>query len=279
MTEYLNFQIDFQDAATVTAYDEVSLWSAMFGLMLLRHVQIRPSMRVLDVGCGTGFPLLELAQRLGTTCSVYGIDPWEAALNRARAKMETYGVKNVQLMHGDAASMPFSNGEFDLIVSNLGVNNFDNPDAVLAECHRVLKPAAKIALTTNLVGHMKEFYDVFESTLLEAADSKAMDAFQKNVNHRATMGKLESMLTRNGFQISQVHQETGLMRFADGTALLNHYFVKLGFLDGWKGVLELQDQQRVFTLLEANLNELAKRQGGLDLTIPMAYIDGTRSNG
>ncbi len=277
MTEYLNFQIDFNNPATVTAYDELSLWSAMFGLMLLRYIPMRPNMRVLDVGCGTGFPLLELAQRLGPSCMVHGIDPWEAALNRARAKMEIYGVKNVQLMQGNAASMPYSNGDFDLIVSNLGINNFDNPDAVLAECHRVLKTSAKIALTTNLVGHMKEFYDVFEATLMEAADNKATDAFRNHVNHRATMEKLELMLTRNGFQVSQVHLETVVMRFVNGTALLNHYFIKLGFLDGWKGVLELEDQQRVFTLLEANLNELARRQGGLDLTIPMAYIDASRS--
>ncbi len=36
-------------------YDELPLWSASFGLFLLEHVPFRPSMRILDVGAGTGF--------------------------------------------------------------------------------------------------------------------------------------------------------------------------------------------------------------------------------
>ena len=58
-------------------------------------------------------------------------------------------------------------GFFDLIVSNLGVNNFPRPDAVLAKCRRVLASGGALALTTNFEGHMREFYDVFDSTLSE----------------------------------------------------------------------------------------------------------------
>lgn len=40
-----------------------------------------------------------------------------------------------------------------------------------------------------------------------------------------------------GFQVRRVVEQSKTMRFRDGTALLNHYFIKLGFLDGWKSVV------------------------------------------
>lgn len=66
------------------------------------------------------------------------------------------------------------------------------------------------------------------------------------------------------------------MRFLDGSALLRHYFIKLGFLEGWKGVLDAADRPIVFARLEENLNRLAERRGELLLTIPMAYVEATR---
>jgi ubiquinone/menaquinone biosynthesis C-methylase UbiE len=50
-------------------------------------------------------------------------------------------------------------------VSNLGVNNFDNAEPVLRECQRVLRPTGRLLISTNLVGHMAEFYDAYRHVL------------------------------------------------------------------------------------------------------------------
>lgn len=71
--DYLTFAVDINASEVVSVYDELPLWSAMCGLLLLRHIPLRQDMKVLDVGCGTGFPLLELAQRLGSTSTVFGL--------------------------------------------------------------------------------------------------------------------------------------------------------------------------------------------------------------
>ena len=66
------------------------------------------------------------------------------------------------------------------------------------------------------------------------------------------------------------------MRFLDGTALMNHYFIKLGFLAAWKAILEPDDRVRVFSRLEANLNDAAKARGELSLTVPMGCVEAER---
>jgi len=272
--DYLRFQTDINSAAFVAAYDEAPLWSATFGLMLLENVPLGRNLKVLDVGCGCGFPALELAQRLGPTCTVVGLDPWEAALERARFKAGVWGVKNVEFFQGDAAAIPFASARFDLIVSNLGLNNFRDPDAALAECRRVMKPAGRLALTTNLQGHMAEFYGVFESTLRSLNQNAALDALRQHIRHRATIEGVRALLVRNGLRVTKVRETTSRMQFSDGSALLRHYFIKVGFLDAWRTAVSPPDRERVFSLLEANLNDWAESRHSLILTIPMAYLEG-----
>src|SRR4030095_16771514 len=95
-------EFDLTDSQVVDVYDDLPIWSAMAGQLLMRHVPLDPKMRVLDVGCGTGFPTIELAQRLGYAAHVTGIDSWAAALARARRKVKIWGVGNVALIDGDA---------------------------------------------------------------------------------------------------------------------------------------------------------------------------------
>ena len=79
MPDYLNTPFDITDESLASASDEVSVWSYPFGETILANVRLRPGITALDIGFGTGFPLLELAGRLGKTSTVYGIDLWRAA--------------------------------------------------------------------------------------------------------------------------------------------------------------------------------------------------------
>jgi len=265
---FLDSAPDFSSPEVVSAYDELPLWSAMFGLLLLDEVPMRNARRVLDAGCGTGFPLIELAERLGGGAEVHGIDPWSEALRRAAAKLAVRGTLNVTLHEGSAAAMPFGDETFDLIVSNLGINNFDDREAVVRECRRVARTGAVLALTTNLQGHMRELYDVFAGILRD--DAGALERLRLHVSHRATIPGVRDLLRGGGFDVRRVVERQGSMRFANGSALLNHYFIRLGFLDGWKKLVPGREEE-VFTALRGALDE----RGELLLTIPMAYIEAT----
>ncbi len=267
---FLAFEPDFASARVMSAYDELPLWSAMFGLLLLDEVPLTYMRNVLDVGCGTGFPLIELAERLGPGAHVHGIDPWSAGLKRAEEKIAGRGTLNVTLHEGSASSMPFVDATFDLIVSNLGVNNFEDREAALRECRRVARDGATLALTTNLEGHMKELYAVFEEVLRD--DTDALHRLRAHVEHRGTVASVLNLLDSAGFAVRRVIEREGQMRFADGRALFNHHFIKLGFLDGWKKVAAGKEPA-IFSELQRRLNDRARVKGELRLTIPMAYFE------
>lgn len=261
---YLDFEIDFSSQSMVAAYDELPLWSAMFGLLLLDEVPMADVRWALDVGCGTGFPLIELAERLGPAAVVHGVDPWKAGLARAAQKIAQRRTPNVTLHEASAVSMPFDDERFDLIVSNLGVNNFDDRAAAIRECRRVARRGATLALTTNLQGHMRELYDVFETVL----PKERVAALHEHIAHRATIDSVRELLESGGFAVTRVVERTERMRFASGTALLEHYFIKLGFLGAWKEVAA-PDARQIFASLQQRLDDL----GELALTIPMAYVE------
>ena len=118
MTAYLSFSFS-DDRNFIETFDELPLWSASFGLFLLRHIPVRPRMTVIDIGSGAGFPLTELAGRLGSSCAIFGVDVWQNANRRAKQKIKNYGYVNAEVIEANAVQLPFDDNFADLIVSNL----------------------------------------------------------------------------------------------------------------------------------------------------------------
>lgn len=276
MTEYLSYKFD-DKPDFVETFDEVPLWSASFGLLLLKHLELKPNLTVIDIGSGAGFPLVELAERLGKSSKLYGLDPWKNANERAGRKIKNYGLSNVEIIESSAEQIPFDDGSIDLIVSNLGINNFEKPQVVFKECHRVLKPNGRLALTTNLNGHWKEFYDIFETTFEQLGQEKIIDKLTVHQEHRGTIDSIAKLFTDNGLKICCHFEESFQMKFLDGSAFLNHHFVKLGWLSSWRDLLPQDDLKEIFLSLEQNLNTYSNESGGLSLTVPMAFIEGEKA--
>jgi ubiquinone/menaquinone biosynthesis C-methylase UbiE len=275
MGSYLDARFDLTDPNAISSYDETWLWSARFGFMLLDRIDLRPDMHVLDVGCGTGFPLFAIAAALGPSATVVGIDPWAGALRRAAIKRNAYAMTQAQLLRGDASRMPFADASFDLITSNLGVNNFDDPATAMRECARVLRPNGSLALTTNLQGHMRELYDEFRALLEEAGDTGALARLDAHIAHRATPESVRALLEDAGLHIEHEQRDDFALRYADGTALLWHWFIRVGFLPAWREIAGTRDRD-LLPMLESRLNARAAREGHLRLTIPALYIEASK---
>ncbi len=257
-------------------YDELPLWSAPFGLWILDRVPLRPGQTVLDLGAGTGFLTVELAERGGAGTNVIAVDPWQAAMARLQRKVDQRKLANVRLMVQDAATLALPDQSVDVIVSNLGVNNFDSPADVWQLCSRVARPGAAFLLTTNLVGHMTEFYDVYRRVLHQTGREDRLEALETHIQHRATLASLHAALDAAGFDVADTVKNSFRLRFTDGTALLNHYFIRLGFLPAWIAVGGDDGTRQLLAALEQELNAAAKAGGELALTIPTAGIFARR---
>jgi ubiquinone/menaquinone biosynthesis C-methylase UbiE len=277
MTSYLNQQFDFSDSSLVSSLDELPIWSSYFGSLILERIKFAHNATILDVGCGTGYPLLEIAQRFGSTSTAYGIDPWSKALERAEFKMKAMGLHNVKLVKQKAEELPFEDNFFNLVVSNNGVNNVEDPAVVFKECYRVSKPGAQFLFTVNLPGSMIEFYDVFEAVLKESALCDKIEEMKKHITHkRKTIRVNVSMAEQAGFAVSDIATGQFLIRYCDASAMFNHHFIKLAFLDSWKQLVPVQQMDDIFSRIERRLNNIAAEKGELALTIPYACFDCTK---
>jgi ubiquinone/menaquinone biosynthesis C-methylase UbiE len=268
---------DMNDPEVVSVIDEVPLWSAPFGMKLLETVRLRGVSRALDVGCGLGFPLLELAMRLGAEAKIYGIDPWKQAIERARMKARVMGIGNVEIYEGVAESLPFDDGFFDLVVSNNGINNVLDLPKALKEIGRVSKSGAQFVATMNSDGTMIEFYDVFESVLRENGMTAEITKMKDHIRHkRPALDDVSRLIMDTGFKISGVHDGDFSLAYADGTAMLDHFLIRLAFLDEWKKIPPPGECARVFAEIEMRLNHKAKKTGSLILSVPFVTFDCLR---
>src|SRR5690349_2887627 len=136
---FVQVPIDLSTAEFGDLYDELPLWSAPFGQLLLDRVPLTPGQVIVDVGAGTGWLSIELAQR-SLASAVYAVDPWAAACARLRRKLALIGLTNVHVLEQDAVTLPLEDASVDVVVSNLGLNNFENAAALLEAFFRALEP-------------------------------------------------------------------------------------------------------------------------------------------
>ena len=238
---------------------------------------LKPNLNVLDIGSGTGFPLIEVAQRLGSTCEAFGIDPWQQAVERINLKIRTYNLTNVKAVKGVAEHLPFENQYFGLVVSNNGINNVNDATLALSECYRVSRPDAQFVLTLNLEDTMKEFYQVYGETLIQRGLQDKVAAMKRQIyNKRRPLHETRFWLEKAGFEIQSINHDHFTLRFLTAKSLFHHALIKYWFLDGWKRILDDSVVEAVFRQMEDKLDEIAKEEGEIRLTIPFVTIDCRR---
>jgi phosphatidylethanolamine/phosphatidyl-N-methylethanolamine N-methyltransferase len=143
------------DKQTVTkAYARwAPVYDLVFGAVFERGRQAaieaaeRVGGRILEVGVGTGISLPEYSRE----CTLCGVDISEPMLRKAQERVTEFGLKNVEgLWVMDAERMSFPDNSFDVVVAQYVVSTAPNPEAILDEFARVLKPGGEIVLVSRV---------------------------------------------------------------------------------------------------------------------------------
>lgn len=113
----------------------------------LRFVPVRPGHAVLEVGCGTGVIVRDLAALVGPRGRVVGIDPSRTVVSAARGLGRAQpGARRVSLRVGDGARLPFRRDRFDVTLAVTVLLHVADPARVVAEMVRVTVPGGRVAV-------------------------------------------------------------------------------------------------------------------------------------
>ena len=109
---------------------------------------IRDGMKILDVGCGTGYFTRLLAEG-GENAAITGLDLEEPFIAYAKEQAEKQKL-DIRFLVGDALSLPFEDESFDLVTSHTFLTSVPDPERAMDEMKRVLRPGGCVASVTTM---------------------------------------------------------------------------------------------------------------------------------
>jgi ubiquinone/menaquinone biosynthesis C-methylase UbiE len=134
-----------QTRAWADEYDVIDRLFAGLTRVALDHAAPKLGERVIDIGCGSGTTVLELAARVGPTGYVLGADVSKPSVEKARERITAAGVQQA-IMLCDVSTHTFPANSFDLVFSRFGVMFFADPVAAFANIHKAMKSDGRLAV-------------------------------------------------------------------------------------------------------------------------------------
>ncbi|EGQ27571.1 demethylmenaquinone methyltransferase [Mammaliicoccus sciuri] len=174
---------------------------------IMVRMNVQPGSKALDVCCGTADWTVALAKAAGPAGEVTGLDFSANMLESGREKVAPY--PNIELVQGNAMSLPFPDNSFDYVTIGFGLRNVPDYLTVLKEMHRVLKPGGMAVCLetsqTKIPVYRQAFRFYFKYIMplfgkLFAKSYKEYSWLQESANDFPGMKELAQLFVEAGYQ-------------------------------------------------------------------------------
>lgn len=190
---------------------------------LVADARLRPGMRVLDLGSGTGYPALLGAQTVGPSGSVTGIDLADQMLDVARRKASSLKLANVTFRTGDVTTLPFDANSFDAATSRFCLMFLPDIPKAAAEIARVLKPGGWLAAAVWSAPDKNPSIGLSMEAIKKVVELPPPDPTAPGIFRLAKPGDLAGLLQQAG--LTDLAEQEFLAEWAYGSA--EEYYASL----------------------------------------------------
>ena len=192
-------------------YDLFSRFMEKDAEQFFTGLNVKPGTQLLDVGCGAG-QLALIAARAGA--QVWGCDIATNWLEDARTRAAAEGLQIV-FEEADAESLPYKDGQFDVVASLIGAMFAPRPDLVAAELTRVCRPGGRIAMANwtpeGFVGQM--FKTISKHIAPSGMPAPALWGDEATVRNRLRDGIADLSCTRRVYRFDYPFSPEGVVEF------------------------------------------------------------------
>jgi SAM-dependent methyltransferase len=200
------FQLSVEAAEAYEANFVPALFAA-WALHLVEAAGVAPGQAVLDVGCGTGVVARTAADRIGGQGRVAGLDLNEGMLTVARRLRP-----DIEWRQGEAASLPFGDGSFDVVLCQSALMFFPDRAAALREMARVATPGGTVAVQVWDQLEAQEGYGAMYDTFAEHLGPEATE-LASSYWALGDLDLLRSLFEAAGLRVGDTRTRVSIVHF------------------------------------------------------------------
>jgi len=114
---------------------------------IIKNLDLKPGMTVLDIGCGPGRVTIPLARELGPTGHIIAMDIQAGMLEKVQAKARTENLTNISFLHAGIGENKLEHNKFDRVLLVTVLGEIPDQKIALQEIFNTLKPGGILSIT------------------------------------------------------------------------------------------------------------------------------------